>query len=225
MTGRIGLTVGLEGGSLPEALTLAEHALASGFTDLWSAEVGGADGFGPLAAIARSSGSARLGTAIVSVFTRPPALLAMSAATMQNLTGGRFVLGLGTSSDIIVRDWMGGNFERPISRLEEYVAVLRELLAGKKVTHDGDSFGLKGFRLQLDPSAPVPIYLAALGPRACRLAGAVADGVIFFLKSPEGVRRGLQWVAEGAQAAGRDPADLDCGMRVSVALDEPPATL
>lgn len=225
MTQRIGLTVGLEGGSLPEALTLAEHALASGFTDLWSAEVGGADGFGPLAAIARGSGSARLGTAIVSVFTRPPALLAMSAATLQNLTGGRFVLGLGTSSDIIVEDWMGGRFARPVSRLEEYVEVLRELLAGEKVSHDGRSFGLKGFRLQLDPSAPVPIYLAALGPRACRLAGAVADGVIFFLKSPDGVRQGLKWVAEGAREAGRDPADLDCVMRISVALDEPPETL
>ncbi|MGH2736639.1 MAG: LLM class flavin-dependent oxidoreductase, partial [Actinomycetota bacterium] len=165
---------------------------------------------------------ARLGTAIVSVFTRPPALLAMSAATMQNLTGGRFVLGLGTSSDIIVQNWMGTTFEKPLTRLRESVEVLRELLAGKKLSLDGRTFSLKDFRLQLDPSAPTPIYLAALGPNACRLAGAVADGVIFFLKSPDGVRQGLEWVAEGAREAGRDPSELDCVMRVSVAMDEPP---
>ena len=223
---RLGLTVGLEAGfPLEQQLELCGTAIEAGYTDLWTAEVGGADGFSPLAALAREHESARLGTAIVPVFTRPPALLAMSAAVLQNLSGGRFVLGLGTSSDIIVNNWMGQSFTKPLTRLRETVEVLREALSGKKVGYEGDSFHLRDFRLQIDPTQPVPIYLAALGPRACRLAGEVADGVIFFLKTPDGVRQGLEWVAEGARAAGRDPADLDCVIRVPVAMDEDPETL
>lgn len=225
MTRKLGLTVGLEGGSLPQQLALCDLAVGAGYTDLWSAEVGGADGFAPLAALARSHPDVRLGTAIVPVFTRPAALIAMSAAALQNLTAGRFVLGLGTSSDIIVNRWMGESFSKPLTRLRQTVEVLREALSGKKVTFEGDSFQLKDFRLQIDPSAETPIYLAALGPRACRLAGEVADGVIFFLKTPKGVRQGLEWVAEGARGAGRDPADLDCVIRIPVAMDEDPDRL
>ena len=225
MTQRLGLTMGLEGGTLTDAVELAEHAVSVGYTDIWSAEVGGVDGFSPLAVMASRGGDTRLGTAIVPVFTRPPALLAMSAATLQNLSGGRFVLGLGTSSDIIVNNWMGSSFTRPVTRLRETVEVLRELLAGKKVTREGDSFTLKGFRLQVDPGAPTPIYLAALGPKACRLAGEVADGVIFFLKTADGVRQAMEWVREGARDAGRDPDELDCVMRITVAMDEDQNTL
>jgi probable F420-dependent oxidoreductase len=225
MSERLGMTLGLGGGSVSDEISLCEHALGLGYTDVWTAEVAGADGFAPLAPLARTNDSARLGTAIVPVFTRSPALLAMSAATIQNLSGGRFILGLGTSSHIIVENWMGGAFDRPITRLRQTVEVLRDLLAGKKVTFEGDSFRLKDFKLTLDPGVETPIYVAALGARACRLAGAIADGVIFFLKSPDGVRQGLEWVAEGAREAGRDPNDLDCVMRVTVAMDEDPETL
>ena len=103
--------------------------------------------------------------------------------------------------------------------------MLREALSGKKVSYQGETVSLEGFRLQLDPGTPVPIYVAALGPRACRLAGEVADGVIFFLKTARGVRQGLEWMAEGARAAGRDPADLDCVIRLTVAVDEDPEVL
>jgi probable F420-dependent oxidoreductase len=222
---RLGLTVGLESGRLGSSLALAEKALSLGYTDVWSAEVDGADGFAPLAALAPGSGGARLGTAIIPIFTRPPALVAMSAATLQNLTGGRFVLGLGTSSNIIVENWMGAGFDRPLGRFRETVEIVREILSGKKVSYEGESFSLKGFRLSIDPSAPTPIYMAALGPRACRLAGEIADGVIFFLKTADGVRQGLEWVAEGARAAGRDPSELDCVIRVTVAMDEDPEML
>lgn len=222
---RLGITIGLEGASLQEAVDLCVRAEELGYTDVWSAEVGGADGIAALASVAAQTGSVRLGTAILPVFTRPPALLAMGAATLQNLSGGRFVLGLGTSSPVIVGGWMGGSFDRPLTRLREYVEVLREALAGKKVSYQGETVSLEGFRLQLDPGAPVPIYVAALGPKACRLAGEVADGVIFFLKTPRGVRQGLEWVAEGAKAAGRDPADLDSVIRVTAAVDEDPKVL
>lgn len=220
MTERLGVTIGLEGGALANELSLCAGAIELGYTDIWSAEAGAADAFSPLAAVARVGGDARLGTAIVPAFTRPPALLAMSAATMQNLTEGRFILGLGTSSSIIVQKWMGQSFAKPLARLRETVEVLRDLFAGKKVTSLDTSFQIRDFRLQLDPSAPIPIYLAALGPRACRLAGEVADGVIFFLKTPHGVRQALDWVAQGARAAGRDPTELDCVIRLPIAVDE-----
>ena len=225
MTDRLGLTVGLSGRPLRDEISLCERALASGYTDVWSAEVGGADAFTPLAALARTDVKSRLGTAIVPVFTRPPALLAMSAAAMQSLTAGRFVLGLGTSSHIIVENWMGHTFAEPLSRLRETVEVVRDLLSGKRVTYEGESFSVRDFKLQLDPPAQTPIYVAALGPRACRLAGEVADGVIFFLKTADGVRQALQWVGEGARAADRDPGELDCVMRLSVAVDEDPDAL
>lgn len=222
---RIGITIGLENNPIQEVLELCAAAERAGYSDAWSAEVGGADGFSPLAALAMRSSSLRLGTAIVPAFTRPPALLAMSAATLQNLSGGRFVLGVGTSSRIIVERWMGGRFERPLTRLRDYLQILRAALDGEKVSYDGATTRVKDFRLTLDPGAPVPIYLAALGPAACRLAGEIADGVIFFLKTPEGVRRALGWVAEGARAAGRDPGELDCVIRLPVALDEDPEAL
>jgi probable F420-dependent oxidoreductase len=217
---RIGLTVGLEGAPLPDALDLCRRAETLGYTDIWSAEVGGADGFSPLAALAAGTSSARLGTAIVPVFTRPPALVAMQAATLQSISGGRFVLGLGTSSDVIVSRWMGGSFETPLTRLKEYIEVVRSSLEGHKVDFEGKSTRLSGFRLQLDPGQPVPIYAAALGPQACRLAGRVADGVIFFLKTPDGVKQALGWVAEGAADAGRDPQQLDCVIRLPISMDE-----
>lgn len=204
---------------------MCRHAEELGYTDVWSAEVGGADGLSPLAALATVTDKVRLGTAILPVFTRPPALVAMGAATLQNLSGGRFVLGLGTSSSIITEKWMGASFEVPLARLREYVEVVRAVLAGQKVTYEGETVRVDGFRLQLDPGAPVPIYIAALGPAACRLAGRVADGVVFFLKTPDGVRQALDWVAEGAAGAGRDLEELDRLIRVPVAVDEDPEVL
>jgi probable F420-dependent oxidoreductase len=205
---------------MPRAVELCREAESAGFTDAWSAEVGGTDGLIPLGAVATQTRSMRLGTAIIPVFTRPPALVAMSAATLQNLSGGRFVLGLGTSSSIIVEAWMGAAYDKPLIRLREYVRVVRDLLAGEKVTYEGETVSLNGFRLQTDPTRPVPIYLAALGRRACRLAGEVADGVVFFLKTPGGVAQAMEWVTEGARHAGRDVDDLDRVMRIPVALGE-----
>lgn len=215
---RLGLTIGLEGSDIGSALELCRHAEGLGYTDLWTAEVGGADGLTPLGALAATTSSARLGTGILPVFTRPPALLAMSAATLQDLSGGRFVLGLGTSSNVIVEKWMGERFVRPLTRLREYVEVVRACLAGDKVEFNGLTTSLEGFRIQHDAGAAVPIYLAALGPTACALAGEVADGIAFFLKTPDGIRAALAW----AEAARGDRAPLDCVIRIPFLVDEEP---
>lgn len=206
-------------------MDVAREAESWGYTDVWSAETGGPDGFSPLAALASTTKTMRLGTAIVPVFTRPAALTAMSAAAVHELSGGRFVLGLGTSSNIIVEHWMGESFDLPITRLREYVETIRDIFAGKKTAHDGKTFASKGFRLQLPLENPPPIYIAALGPKACRMAGEIADGVIFFLKGPEGVEASMEHVREGARAAGRDPDSIDVVIRVMVAVDEDPQVL
>ncbi|HXJ66215.1 MAG TPA: LLM class flavin-dependent oxidoreductase, partial [Actinomycetota bacterium] len=163
----------------------------------------------------------RLGTGLIPVFTRPPALVAMSAAGIQNLSGGRFVLGIGASSPAIVGQWMGTPFDHPVERVEEYVVLLREMLAGRKVDHDGETVASHGFRLQIGVDEPVPIHVGALGPRMCRLAGRVADGVLFFLMTPGGVREALEHVREGAREAGRDPSEVEAFIRLPVTMSEP----
>ena len=217
---RLGLTLGLVGAPLEEALDICRTAEDLGYTDVWSAEVGGTDAFAVLAALAPLTEQIRLGTAITPVFTRPAALLAMGAATVQNLSKGRFVLGLGTSSRIIVERWMGGNFSEPLPTLEDAVVAVREIFSGKKVTREG-RMPVRDFRLEIGVEAP-PVYIAALGPKACRLAGRIAVGVIFFLKTAHGVRVALEHVHAGAREAGRNPAELDVVARIPVALDEDP---
>jgi probable F420-dependent oxidoreductase len=217
---RLGLTLGLVGAPLDQALAMCRDAEGLGYTDVWSAEVGGSDAFAVLAALAPITKDLRLGTAIVPVYSRPVALMAMGAATVQNLSNGRFVLGLGTSSRIIVERWMAQEYSKPLATLEDAVTSVREILSGKKVNLDGLT-PAHDFRLEIGVEPP-PVYIAALGPKACRLAGRIADGVIFFLKTPRGVKEALEHVHAGAREAGRDPDELDVVARVPVAIDEEP---
>ena len=224
MSERLGLTPPVEVAGFAAAVDLCARAEQLGYTDVWSAEVGAVDAFTPLAAIATKTERVRLGTALVPVFNRPPALTAMSAAGLQQLSHGRFVLGIGLSSPAIVGQWMGLEFDGRVKRIEEYVEVLRDALAGKKVAYKGETVRVENFRLQVDPGAPVPIHVGALGPEMCRLAGRMADGVLLYFFTPDGVRRALEHVTEGAKEAGRDPGDLDVFLRLPVAVDEPEET-
>lgn len=174
---RLGITI-------PFAVPLAQHGeplkhlAAAGFTDFWTAETAGADAFTPLAGAAPLLPQARLGTAIASVFTRGPALLAMSAAALAESAPGRFALGLGAASPAIVSDWNGLPFERPLSRVRDTVRFLRAALAGERVEAEYDTFAVRGFRLERVPAEPPPILLGALRPKMLALAGAEADGAI-----------------------------------------------
>ena len=219
---RLGVTPPVEVAGFPAAVDICVGAEGLGYTDVWTAEVGAVDAFSPLAAVAVRTSKVRLGTGLIPVYTRPPALVAMSAAGVQNLSGGRFVLGIGASSPASVEGWMGTPLDRPVRRIEEYVALLRDMLGGKKVDHDGDTVSAHGFRLQIGVDHPVPIHVGALGPKMCRLAGRVADGVLFFLMTPDGVRRSLEHVHEGAREAGRDPAEIEAFIRLPVSLGDPP---
>src|SRR5262249_21711518 len=134
--------------------------------------------FTPLAVAAGCTERMRLGTAIASAFTRGPMTLAMSAASMAESAPGRFVLGIGTASDTIVRDWNGIDFAKPYTRTRDVFRAVRTALAGQRVSVDTDTTHVSNFRLTRPVPGPVPIFLAALRERMLRLAGAEADGVI-----------------------------------------------
>jgi probable F420-dependent oxidoreductase len=165
---RWGLTLPLAGVPLGDHRELVQRAEAAGYTDLWTGETSGPDGFTPLALSAAWTERARLGTGIVGVFQRGPALLAQEAAALADASGGRFVLGIGSSSDRIVEGWNGIPFEKPLTRVRETVEFLRTALDGERTE--------TGFKLETAPTQRVPIVLAALRGKMLELAVEQADG-------------------------------------------------
>ncbi len=165
---RWGLTLPLPGTPLGASEELIRRAEAAGYTDLWSGETAGPDGFTPLALSAAWTERARLGTGIVGVFQRGPALLAQQAAALADASTGRFVLGIGSSSDRIVEGWNGIPFQRPLSKVRETLDFLEVALAGERTA--------TGFKLESAPTERVPIVLAALRGRMLDLAVERADG-------------------------------------------------
>ncbi|MDQ6849562.1 MAG: LLM class F420-dependent oxidoreductase [Actinomycetota bacterium] len=173
-----GLTVPQLGLPLLEHAELVRTLPDFGYTDVWSAETNGTDAFTPLTLAATWEPTLRLGTAIVPVFTRGPALIAMSAAALAAAAPGRFVLGLGASSPVIVGSWNGIEFTEPFRRTRDVLRAVKSALAGERVDGEFDTFTIKRFKLDQAPAEPPPIMLAALRPQMLRLAGREADGAI-----------------------------------------------
>jgi probable F420-dependent oxidoreductase len=173
-----GLTIPLTGVPLPAHADLIRALPDLGYTDVWSAETSGTDAFTPLALASAWEPTLRLGTAIVPVYTRGPALIAMSAAAMAAAAPGRFVLGLGASSPVIVNNWNGIPFEEPYRRSRDVLRVVKAALGGERVDGAFDTFTIKRFKLEQAPAVPPPVLLAALRPQMLRLAGREADGAI-----------------------------------------------
>lgn len=173
-----GLTIPLIGAPLPAHAELIRALPSFGYTDAWSAETNGTDAFTPLALASAWEPSLRLGTAIVPVYTRGPALLAMSAASLAAAAPGRFVLGLGASSPVIVRNWNGIDFDEPFRRSRDVLRFVKRALAGERVDGAFDTFTVSRFKLETPPEKPPPVLLAALRPQMLGLAGREADGAI-----------------------------------------------
>jgi probable F420-dependent oxidoreductase len=213
---RWGLSLPLEGISLADHRAVLQQAERDGYTDAWSLEVDGDDCFVPLAVAAAWTEQLRLGTAIANVYTRTPAVLAMSAAALAEAAPGRFALGIGSSSPVIVEDWNGLSFVEPLPRVRTAAQILRELLAGQRVTREDGPYRLRGFRLSRPPAQPVPLFLAALRAGMLRIAGQLGDGVIINWLAPQDVPRVVAVAKEGAAAAGRDPDALEVACRIFV---------
>ena len=164
---------------LPACQRAARRMEELGYDSVWLADTGaGPDAFVLAAAVACVTSRLRIGTAVIPVYTRTPSVFAAGAGSVAQLAPGRFVLGLGASSETIVRAWGGVPFEKPLAYVREATTIIRQMLAGERVTFDGKWLRTKGFRLVSQPPQPVPIYLAALMPPMLELAGALGDGVI-----------------------------------------------
>ncbi len=200
---RPGMTVPLPGHLHSQRDRLRELA-DLGYTDIWSAEADGADAFVPLALAAAWEPRLRLGTAIVPAFTRSPALMAQSVATMADAAPGRFAFGIGSSSNVIVEKWNGVPFVDPYKRVRDMVRFLREALAGGKVSQQYDTFKVDGFRLGIRPEVQPTLLVAALREGMLRLAGREADGVIINWLSATDVDKVATVVRDAAGGADRE---------------------
>lgn len=218
MIKRLSLSVPMDGFAMAELGEVAREAERLGYLDTWSFEVDGVDCFLPLALVGVDT-QMRLGTAIANVYTRGPATLAMQAAGVAEVAPGRFCLGIGSGSQVIVEAWNGGRFARPATRVREMAQALRAILAGERVVWKGETVQVDGFRLSRPPAERVPIYVAALRPGMLRVAGEVGDGVILNWLAPEDVPRSVAVVREAARQAGRDPDAIEVCARIFVNLD------
>lgn len=197
----VGVNLPFTGWTLAQSLDLARQCQDWGYDAVWTSERNGWDSLAFAGALTQAV-DVPVGIAVVSVFSRPPALVAMGAAGLSDLSGGRFVLGLGVSSPLITTKWMGAPFERPLQRMREYLTVVRAVLAGEKVDHHGGSVTVEGFRLGAAPAA-TPLYAAALGPKMTALAGELADGVILHMTPEERIDDVMRPARAAAAEAGR----------------------
>lgn len=149
---------------------------------IWIPETWGMEVCSILSAVLQIAKKPRIGSSIINIYSRSPVLIAMGAATLDTLSDGRFILGLGTSSESIVQEWHGLKLEKPIQRMREYVDIIRLAISGKKVNYSGKLFQLKNFSLLIKPPrTKIPIYLAAVNQKMVDLTWEIADGVIFYL--------------------------------------------
>lgn len=217
---RLGMVLyhGIESG--PQLKEYAELAEAAGCESLWVTErYFHEETFTLLGFLAAVTRTIKLGVGVTNPYTRHPALLAMASATLDRLCGGRFILGLGRSEHAVIEQRMGIPYGPPRATLEEAVGMIRALLAGQRVNTTG-RLTLRDARLAITPvQRALPIYVAAIGPRALRLAGRVADGVLLNAYVPPAyVRYAVHEIRQAAQAAGRDPQAIDIACMLIVRL-------
>jgi len=216
---RLGLNLGyLVGSDDPHGqLRLAQHAEALGFSVVWAAEAYGSDSPTLLAWLAAQTSSIHVGSAIMQIPARTPAMTAMTAASLDVLTGGRFRLGVGVSGPQVSEGWHGVRFDKPLSRTREYLAIVNAALSGSTVSFDGEHYQIplpdgagKPLKLTIRPiSTHIPIYLAAIGPQNLELAGELADGWLAIFYAPEFATEQLERVRSGRARVGKDLEGFD----------------
>ena len=213
--------------SVPEMVALARRAEARGFDSVWIAETRlTRDGIVPLTAMAMGTERIRVGTGIINVYTRGPAVIAITFLGLEELAPGRICMGLGAGSPLVLAP-QGVPFDKPLTRVREYVEVIPRLMRGEEVTYHGETVRLEAARVEdllasgLGGDGRVPLWLAATGPRMLEYAGEVADGVMLNACLPaEYVERSLERIERGARRAGRSLADLEISMAIVCAPAE-----
>jgi coenzyme F420-dependent oxidoreductase len=195
--------------SIGDFTDIAERAENLGYDRVWFPETWGRDAPTVLSAIADRTDEIGVGTSIVNTYSRSPALVGQTAATLQEHSDGRFRLGMGPSGPAVIQGWHGQEFERPLRRTREYVEVVRKVLSGEQVDYDGDMIQTRGFRLRQDPPDPAPeIDVTGMGPKAVELAGRFADGWHALMFTEDGLRDRLDDLRRGADLGDRDVDDV-----------------
>jgi F420-dependent oxidoreductase-like protein len=230
---RLGLSLGYWGARQPEGQAeLVRVAEEAGFESVWTAEAYGSDALTPLAWLGSRTTRMRLGTSVVQMSARTPTATAMAAMTMDHLTGGRFVLGLGASGPQVVEGWYGQPYPKPLARTREYVDIVRAATRREVVTYDGEHYRLpypggtglgKPLRSTLHPvRAELPVFLAAEGPKNVALAAEIADGWFPLFYSPFDDGHYRRSLSEGFARPGARcrPEDFDVACMVSVVVDD-----
>lgn len=204
---------------------VAQRAEELGYESLWIADVGGPDPFVVAAAAAAVTRHVRIGTAVIPAYTRTPPVIAGAAASCAELAPGRFVLGIGSSSENIVQNWSGVPFRRPLARVRETVTTVRAILAGERTDFDGKTLSTHGYRLLMrTPEPPIPIHVGALMPPMLELAGEIADGVTLNMMPVEAVPRMVEHIRAGAARAGKDPASIEIVARFQTCVTDDEAS-
>lgn len=228
---RLGFSIGTLGpvaASPEDQLRLVQEAERLGYASAWASEGYGADPATTMAWLAAGTSRIELGTGVIQVSGRSAVATAMAAATVDRLSHGRFLLGLGASGPQVTEGWHGHRYERPLAYLRDYVAVVRMALAREPVRIKGETMELplpggsgKELSLAIGPvREPLPIHLAAMGPRAIALAGEIADGWLPIHFPPEHLAESLSLLRKGAAAAGRDVSEIAVSPMVMAMVDE-----
>jgi F420-dependent oxidoreductase-like protein len=227
---RLGLMLGYWGLGLTAAgqAALVGEAEAAGYDSAWTAEAYGSDAATPLAWFAAQTERIKLGAAILQIPGRTPAMTAMTAVTLDHLSGGRFLLGLGTSGPQVAEGWHGQRFGRQLARTREYVEIVRKALSRERLTYEGETYRLplpdgpgKALKLMIAPvQERVPIYIAAIGPKNTQLVGEIADGWLPVFFAPDHVEHARSLLEEGAARSGRSLDGFDIAPTVQVAIDD-----
>jgi F420-dependent oxidoreductase-like protein len=228
---RLGLHVGYWGlGLTPDQqLELVREAEQAGWHSVWAAEAYGSDAATVLAWLAANTERIRIGSAIFQMPARSPAMTAMTAATLDHLSNGRLILGIGSSGPQVAEGWHGQRFGKQLLRTREYVEVLRKALARERLEYEGEYYELplpggpgKALKLMIGPlQERIPIYIAAIGPKNTALTGEIADGWMPTLLSPEHIGEFKEHLEEGAGRAGRElDGSFDIAPHVNVSIDD-----
>ncbi|MFO7927847.1 MAG: TIGR04024 family LLM class F420-dependent oxidoreductase [Halobacteriota archaeon] len=208
--------------SLVDQARLAEEA---GYDTAWLPETWGRDAVTTLSCIARQTDEIDIGTSIMPVYSRSPALIGQTAATLQEVSEGRFRLGLGPSGPIVIENWHGAEFGNPLRRTRETVEIVKKVLSGDEVTYDGEYFDLGGFRLRCEPPNPAPpVDTAGMGPKAVELAGRFADGWHALLFTRAGLRDRLEDFDRGSDLGERDRSEQRVTLSLTCCVDDDPET-
>ena len=219
---RIGLTLPrTEDLPRQEIIEVVRQAEALGYDSVWVGESWGRDGFTWLTQLACHTSRIKLASGIATVYSRSPALIAQTVASLDEISAGRVILGLGTSGPIVIENWHGIPFDRPLRRTREYIEIIRLILRGERVNYQGDIFQLKGFRLPFAPVRPeIPIYVASLGPQNLRLTGELADGWLPIYLDASHLQDFQRDLARGAEKAGRPLSAVDVAPYILACVSE-----